>query len=91
MVDRKALVLYNPHVRDWNMATTSASGSNESVATSSIVACSAVDVSREHRELFGMRRLGEDRKEFFDHFKFNNLIKGVSSRGVFGGVMKMMA
>lgn len=30
------------------------------------------------REIFGMRELGEDRKGFFDHFKLNNFIKGVS-------------
>ena len=43
-----------------------------------ILACSAADVSREHRELFGMRRLGEDRRGFFDHFKPTTFVKGVS-------------
>lgn len=46
--------------------------------STSILACSAVDLSREHRELFGMRALGEDRKSFFDHLKPSNFIKGVS-------------
>ena len=43
----------------------------------SLLACSAVDMSREHRELFGMRKLGEDRKGFFDHFYPGSLFKGV--------------
>ena len=43
-----------------------------------LLACSAADVDRQHRELFGMRRLGEDRRGFFDHFKPPILFKGVS-------------
>ena len=44
----------------------------------SLLACSAADMSREHQELFGMRRLGEDRKGFFDHLYPSSLFKGVS-------------
>lgn len=66
---------------DWNTVATAASTSflAPSLPTNSILlACSAAEMSQEHREIFGMRRLGEDRKGFFDHLKFGPFTKNVS-------------
>ena len=78
------------HNNAWFRATMAAStsaslnGRTTPVSPSAaMLACSATDVSREHRELFGMRRLGEDRKGFFDHLKPGSFVKGVSALAAF--------
>lgn len=48
------------------------------VLPGSLLACSAAEVSPAHRELLGMRQLGQDRRGFWDHLKPKNFIRGVS-------------
>lgn len=78
--------LNRPHSsRQEKTAATGSNGGSVWLAaapgSSHLLACSAAvdnSMSREHREIFGMRRLGEDRKGFFDQFHGTSLFKGVS-------------